>query len=67
MKNGKLLDENREFHIKIPYRITTPFQHPNSRRFKENIPVSQGHFGCLKSPILQNLLPDLQKRNPKLP
>ena len=42
---GKLLDENREFHIKITYRIPTLFQHPNSRRFKENIPVFQGHFG----------------------
>ena len=64
---GKLLDENREFHTKITYRIPNPFQHPNSRRFKENIPVLQGHFECLKSPILQNLLPESQKRSPKLP
>ena len=59
---GKLLDKNREFQIKIPYTIPTPFQHPNSRRFKENIPVFQRHFVCLKLPILQNLLPDSQKK-----
>ena len=50
---SKLLDENREFHIKIPCGIPTPLQHSNSRRFKEKIPVFQGHFECLKSPILQ--------------
>ena len=60
---GKLLDENRKFHIKIPYRIPTIFQHLNSRRFKENIPVFQGDFGCLKSPILQNLLPDSREKS----
>ena len=37
---GKLLDNNQEFQIKILYMIPTPFQHQNSRRFK-NIPVFQ--------------------------